>query len=116
MMTLPCLVIRPHRGQTRLLLSAGGREILHARLPAPGLTHPRAAHTLLEGLSLWVRQPLAVVLSADAQGDSSALGLCDERGFGLDTDHYSVQVLEHGTGRGLGSFADLRQLGLRGLS
>ena len=75
--------------------------------------HPRAAQTLLEGLSLWTQRPLSVVVSADNQASSSALGLCDGFGLGNETAHYAVEVLDRGRSRGLGRFADLKQLELR---
>jgi hypothetical protein len=114
-MNRPCCVIRPSREQTRLLLRWGSRELLRAALPPPGVAHPRAASTLLEGLSLWTGHPLCVVLCADARGNSSALGLCDGFGFGNDCVHYSVEVVEPGRKQGMGTFRDLRQMNLRGL-
>lgn len=89
--------------------------MLRAALPPPGVAHPRAASTLLEGLSLWANRPLSVVLSADAGGDSSPLGLCDGFGFGQENLHYSVEVIEPGRKASMGTFQDLRQLSLRGL-
>lgn len=52
---------------TRLLVTAEHGDVLKARfLPPPA--HPRAALTLLEGLSLWMgRPPLPVALSVDAR-------------------------------------------------
>jgi len=111
----PCCVIRPSREKTRLLLSWGSRELLRAALPPPGVAHPRAAHLLLEALSVWIGRPLSVVLCADAKGNSSALGLCDGFGAGNDTPYYSVEVVEPGRRCSMGSFRDLRQLSLRGL-
>jgi hypothetical protein len=55
-------------------------------------------------------------IRADAQGVSSALGLCDDFGFGARTVHYEVDVVDPARRRrGLGSFRDLRQLDLRGV-
>lgn len=69
---------------------------------------------LLDGLSLWLQQPLSVVLCADAQETSSALGLCDGFGVGLETQHYDVEVVDpRRRRRGLGHFGDLRQMSLR---
>ena len=69
---------------------------------------------MLEGLSLWLQRPLSVVLYADAEETSSALGLCDSFGIGRETLHYEVDVLDpRRRRRGLGSFHDLRQLSLR---
>lgn len=115
-MTSARIVIRPSRDRTRLLLSRGSIDLLRAVLPPPGAAHPRAAQTLLEGLSLWLKEPLDVVLAADAQANSSALGLCDGFGFGQRSVHYAVEVVEPGRRRGLGSFRDLRQLSFRGIA
>jgi hypothetical protein len=109
-------MIKPSREVTRMLLSLGSQEMMRAALPPPTAAHPRAAATLLDGLSLWFGRPLSVVLSADAKGTSSALGLCDGFGFGSHTLHYEVEVIEAGRHRrGMGSFRDLRQLELKGL-
>ena len=97
-----------------MLLQWGNRELLRAVLPPPGVAHNRAAATLLEGFSLWIGKPLSVVLCADAQGNSPALGLCDGFGFGNDSVYYSVEVVEPGRRRGMGSFRDLRQMSMRG--
>lgn len=114
-MTRARVVIRPSRDWTRVLLSRGSSDLLRAALPPAGSAHPRAAQTLLEGLSLWLQQPLDVVLAADAEGSSSALALCDGFGFGRETVHYAVEVVETGRRHGLGSFRDLRQLAFRGI-
>jgi hypothetical protein len=112
----PRLLIKPSPTTTRLLATFGEHEILRTVLPPPPQAHPRAAETLLEGLSLWLQRPLSVVLCADAQGTSSALGLCDGFGFGRSTMYYQVEVVDPTRRRrGLGSFRDLRQLDLRGV-
>lgn len=56
------------------------------------MTHPRAAATLLEGLSLWYQRPLSVVLCVDDELNSSALGLCDALGYGQRSLHYEVGI------------------------
>lgn len=115
-MLKPRLVIKPSTMTTRLLLTSLEGERMRAVLPPPRAAHPRAAVTLLEGLSLWIGSPLCVVLCADEPGSSSALGLCDEFGFGSRTLHYEVEVRDpKGASRGLGSFRDLRALDLRGV-
>lgn len=115
-MSKPRLIIKPSSLRTRLLLSFAEEEVLRAALPPPRSTHPRAASTLLEGLSLWLGQPLSVVLCADAQGTSSELDLCDGFGFGKKTVHYEVEVVDpRRRPRGLGAFADLRRLEQRGM-
>lgn len=113
-MSRPRLICKPSSEATRLLLAWGETELLRATLPPPGAQHASAAPTLLEGLSLWLQRPLSVVLCADAEETSSALGLCDGFGIGRETLHYDVEVVDpRRPRRGLGSFRDLRQLGLR---
>jgi hypothetical protein len=113
-MTRPRLAIKLWAETTRLYLTDYEREVLRAVLPqAPA--HPRAAPTLCEGLALWLGRPLSVVLCAAESDASSALGLSDGFGFGSETVHYSVDVMEPGRRpRGLGSFRDLRRLLARG--
>jgi hypothetical protein len=116
------VTMEPRLDQTRVLVMAGRDEVMRAVLgPARG-THPRAAATLLEGLSLWHQQALSVVLSADVEGCSSALRLCDGLGLGERSVHYEVEVAlrEHRRRArrlgGLGCFRDLRQLCLEGVT
>lgn len=113
-MSRPRLFCKPSSEATRLFLTWGESELLRAVLPPPGAQHPTAAPTLLEGLSLWLQRPLSVVLCADVEGTSSALGLCDGFGIGRETLHYEVEVVDPRRRRGLGPFSDLRQLSLRG--
>ena len=105
------------RETTRLYLTVGGNELLRAVLPPAGTCmHPRSASTLLEGLALWLQRPLSVVLYAADGDDSSALGLSDGFGFGKQTVHYEVEVVDPTCRRRrLGSFADLRRLQMRGV-
>jgi hypothetical protein len=116
-MLRPRLYLKPTRETTKLYLTVGGDELLRAVLPPPGSRlHPRAAPILLEGLALWMQRPLSVVLCAADGDDTSALGLSDGFGFGCQTVHYEVEVVDPARRpRGLGSFRDLRQLGLRGV-
>lgn len=85
-------------------------------------THPRAAATLLEGLSLWHQQALSVVVCVDDEASSSATRMFDDLGFGLKTVHYEVEVAFRAHPRrgrrlhGLGNFADLRTLCLEGVT
>jgi hypothetical protein len=93
-------------------------EVLKAVLPAAQRAHPRAAATLCEALALWYQQRPCVVLSAADPDASSVLGLSDALGLPLPALHYDVEVRLARRGRrlgGLGSFRDLRQLGLRGV-
>jgi hypothetical protein len=118
-MLKPHLFLKPTPETTRLYLTVGGQELLRAVLPPPGpCRHPRSAPILLEGLALWLQRPLSVVLCAADGDDSSALGLSDGFGFGYQTVHYDVEVVDPARRRrGLGSFADLQrlQLQLRGV-
>lgn len=111
------LLLKPTLETTRVYLTVGGNELLRAALPAPGTCmHPRSAPTVLEGLALWLQRPLSVVLYAADGDDSSALGLSDGFGFGYQTVHYEVEVVDPTRRRQrLGSFADLRQLQMRGV-
>jgi hypothetical protein len=107
-------VIKPWPTQTRLLLTYTDEEVMRAQLPPASSVHPRAAEALCEGLSLWLGKPLSVVLCADAEGTSSALGLCDGFGFGRRTLHYEVEVVDlRRRPRPLGSFRDLYRLDRR---
>jgi hypothetical protein len=113
-------VLSPTAKWTRLLVSQGPDELLRAILPPPSqVRHERAAATLLEGLSLWLDRRLAVALSVDAREAGFCLGLTDELGIGTQSVFYCVNVAERGHRRrrgtrirGVGDFADLRQLHL----
>ena len=117
------LVLIPSATRTRALLSHGLDELLRAILPPPSqLRHGRGVITFLEGLALWLNVKLHVVLSVDAREAGSCLGLTDEMGLGLRSVYFDVEVHDRGARprrgqriRGLGDFADLRQLRLRWL-
>lgn len=111
------VTIAPERDRVRMLARAGTQDLLKAVLGPAQSSHPRAAATLLEGLSLWHQQALSVVLVAADSCDGSALSLCDGLGFGQRSVHYEVGIAmreSHRRGRrtlsGLGDFRDLRQL------
>lgn len=70
----------------------GPQEIMRAILGPSKETHPRAAATLIEGLSLWYQRPLRVVLCVDDTLNSSALNLCDALGFGQRAIHYEIGI------------------------
>ena len=106
------VVIVPDREQTRILARRGCCELLRARLGPWHQMDPRAAQSLLEALSLWQQERLYVVLSARDPEASCALGLCDGFGVGKETPSFRVEVHATNGRRGLGSFADLRQLSL----
>ena len=97
---------------------AGNDEVMRAVLSPMRGIHPRAAATLLEGLSLWYQQTVSVVLSADVEECSFGTGILDDLGCGERTAHYIVDVAFHDHRppgrrlRGLGDFRDLRQLSL----
>jgi hypothetical protein len=115
------VVLIPSATRTRVLLSHGPDELLRAILPPPSATrHERAAVTLLEGLALWLNAKLHVVLSVDSREAGFCLGLTDEMGLGMRSVFFDVEVHDRRARRrrgqrvrGIGDFADLRQLGLR---
>jgi hypothetical protein len=114
------VVLSPTAKWTRVLVSQGPDELLRAILPPPAqVRHEQAAATLLQGLSLWLDKRLAVALSVDARDAGFCLGLTDEMGIGAQSVFYGVEVAERGRRRrrgtrirGVGDFADLRQLHL----
>ena len=62
-------MVEPSRQAVRILaMDVDGTEILKARLP-PYPQHPRALLTLLEGLALWIGNPVTAVVSAGASVD-----------------------------------------------
>ena len=115
------VTMQPLPRETRILMMLGRDEMMRAVLGPATASHPRAAATLLEGLSLWHQQALSVVLSADALECSSATHVIDALGFGAKSVHYEVEIAlraHHRRGRkirGMGHFADLRQLCLEGV-
>jgi hypothetical protein len=106
-----------------VLVSHGPDELLRAILPAPSTVHhERAAITFLQGLSLWLDAKLHVVLSVDEREAGFCLGLTDEMGLGMRSVYFDVEVHDRRARRrrgqrirGIGDFADLRQLYLRWL-
>jgi len=114
------VVMSPSAMRTRVLLSHGPDELLRALLPSPSqVRHERAAVTFLEGLSLWLDTKLHVVLSVDAREAGFCLGLTDEMGVGMRSLYFDVEVRDRDARRrrgqrirGVGDFADLRQLQL----
>jgi hypothetical protein len=114
------VTLMPSSNRTRMLLTHGPDEILRAILPPPPSIHrERAVPTLLEGLAQWVDAQIHVVLFVAVEDSSFCLGLTDENGCGLRGLFYDVEVIERGAPRrrgarirGIGDFADLRQLRL----
>jgi hypothetical protein len=117
------VVIVPSSTRTRVLVSQGPDELLRAILPPPFAVHyPSAATSFLQGLSLWLDAKLHVVLSVDEREAGFCLGLTDEMGLGMHTVYFDVEVHDRRAHRrrgqrirGVGDFADLRQLCLRWL-
>jgi hypothetical protein len=112
------VVIVPSPTRTRVLVSQGPDELLRAVLPPPSMVcHERAAMALLEGLSLWLDAKLHVVLSVAEREAGSCLALTDEMGLGMRSVYFDVEVHDRRARRrrgqrirGIGDFADLRQL------
>jgi hypothetical protein len=118
------VVMIPSATRTRVLVSHGPDELLRAVLPSPSsVHHERAAITFLQGLSLWLDVKLRVVLSVDEREAGFCLGLTDEMGIGMRSVYFDVEVHDRRARRqrgqrirGIGDFADLRQLCLRWLA
>lgn len=107
--------------RTRLLMTQGPTDIGKVILPRAPSAHPRAAATLLEGLSLFLGERLSVVLCVDEGSTSSCeLGLLDGLGFGERSVFYEVGIAaresraDRRAARALrlagSDFRDLRQL------
>ena len=108
--------------RTRLLMTQGPRDIGKMILPRAPSAHPRAAASLLEGLSLFLGERLSVVLCVDERSPSCEFALLDGLGYGERSIFYEVGVAArvsaadrraaralHLTGS---DFRDLRQLTL----
>jgi len=114
------VVVIPSAEWVRVLFTEGPDELLRAILPPPSqLHHERAVITFLEGLALWVNAKLHVVLSVDARAAECCLGLTDELGVGVRSLFFDVEVRDRRARkrrgqriRGIGDFADVRQLRL----
>ena len=114
------VVMVPSSARTRVLVMAGSDELLRAVLPPPSrLVHERATITFLESLALWLNEKLHVVLSVDDKEVGCCLGLTDELGLGVHSLFFKVEVRAPRRRRrrgqrirGIGDFADVRQLRL----
>lgn len=114
------VVMIPSAARTRVLFTEGPDELLRAVLPSPSqLQYERAVISFLESLALWVNAKLHVVLSVDAREAGCCLGLTDELGVGVRSLFFDVEVRDRRVRRrrgqrirGVGDFADLRQLRL----
>lgn len=108
--------------RTRVLITQGARDVGKVILPPSTGAHPRAATTLLEGLSLFLNERLAVVLCVDEESDScDSLGLLGPLGYGQRSVYYEVGIAARTSPRerrratravelSSGDFRDLRQL------
>ena len=81
--------------RTRLLMTQGPMDIGKVILPRAPIAHPRAAATLLEGLSLFLGERLSVVLCVDEGSTSCELALLDGLGYGERSIFYEVGVAAH---------------------
>lgn len=103
--------------ETRLLVTDPGGDMMIARLGAISQAQPEAVGLMLEALALWHRSRLRVVVCAECEPQLQSTGLTDGFGFGIDTLHYTVKVLDRdlhrkcrrGRLRGLGDFGHLRR-------
>ena len=84
--------LSPESTQTRLLMTRGAMDIGKVILPGAARAHPRAASTLLEGLSLFLGERLCVVLCVDERSTSCELDLLDGLGYGERSLFYEVGV------------------------
>ena len=110
--------------ETRLLVTDEHGDMMIARLGPLSQAQPGSVRLMLEALALWHRTQLRVVVCAECEPQLESAGLTDSFGFGVDTLHYAVQVLDRdlhrkcrrGRLRGLGDFGhlrrDLREAGL----
>jgi hypothetical protein len=117
------VTMQPLPRATRLLGMAGrADEVMRGILGPAAASRPRAAATLLEGLSPWRQQALSVVSCAGGPASSSATRRFDDRGFGVKTVHDGVELAFHAHPRrgrrihGLSNVGELRQLRLRGVT
>lgn len=101
--------------EVRLLLTDLNRnELLKAQLPALP-QHPRALLTCLEGVALWLGQPLTAAISAGAAVDPRcAAALFGERMVPIDSALVTFDYLSPEPRRrtisGIGDFRQLRLL------
>src|SRR5262245_40814829 len=91
-MTTTIVRVSAEPDQTRVLMTAGPRDIGKLILPRAPKAHPRAAATLLEGLSLFLCERLSVVLCVDERSTSCELALLDGLGYGERSLFYEVGV------------------------
>lgn len=108
------MAMRSERRRTKVLLQSGEDQILKAVLPPPA--DDQAAPLLVTALSLWVKEPLSVVLSVADWEDLCGFDLHDGFGGGVTTGHYLTRVhvrcdrFHHERIVGLGDFAQVVRL------
>jgi hypothetical protein len=104
--------LRVSRDQVLLLVTSETGDVLKARMPMPP-RHPRALLTLLEGLSLWSGQPLAVAVSAANRLDWAGSGLFGDDLIPAESQLVRFQIGHHGSRvprlRGVGDFRSVRR-------
>ncbi len=109
--------ITEREGQTRVLVQHGQSDLMIAKLGPLCNAHRYALRSLIEGIALWFQERVHVVLCVDEEL-SFYHELVDELGLGVETLHFSVEVvpvqlrLDRHRGerlRGLGSFATERR-------
>lgn len=109
--------IAPERRATRVIAMAGPSEtILKARL-LTSPAHPRALPTLLEAIAMWQGAPVRAALCAGEKDGASDSTIYREAFTDYGGPLYTVDWVaargprrRHRDLRGVGDFADLRQL------
>ena len=111
------MAIAPEQHSTRVIAMAGPSEtILKARL-LPSPAHPRALATLLEAVALWQGTRVRAALCAAERDGASDTSLYREAFTDVGGPLYTLDWVpgprerrRHRDVRGVGAFADLRQL------
>jgi hypothetical protein len=111
------MAIAPEQQSTRVIAMAGPSEtILKARL-LPSPAHPRALATLLEAVALWQGARVRAALCAAERDGASDTSLYREAFTDVGGPLYTLDWVpgprarrRHRDVRGVGAFADLRQL------
>lgn len=110
------VAIAPTVGETRILMADSLGDMMIARLGPLSQTQPDSVRLMLEALALWHRSRLRIVTCAECEPQLASTGLTDGFGFGVDTLHYTVDVIHReyrrkcrGRLRGLGDFSHLRR-------
>ena len=88
------VAVATHTYETRLLATDPDGDMMIARLGPLSQAQPGSVRLMLEALALWHRTQLRVVVCADCERQLESVGLTDGFGFGVDTLHYAVKVLD----------------------